>query len=97
MRLEFDRWTWAAGCTIGASAAPPGPSGPAVSQWKVTDLGTLGGKLSTGMGIDNAGQVVGQSCSTADAEMHAFLYSHGSMLDLDTAATASAINGAGPS
>ena len=46
------------------------------------DLGTLGGFLSIGYGINNVGQVIGYSFLTGDLQHHAFLYSGGSMLDL---------------
>jgi probable HAF family extracellular repeat protein len=51
------------------------------------DLGTLGGHSSFAYGINDSGQVVGQSV-TADGQMHAFLYTgtpgvDGHMIDLD--------------
>jgi probable HAF family extracellular repeat protein len=53
------------------------------ATYTVTDLGTLGGKRSVPVSINNAGQVVGNS-ETADGQTHAFLYSGGSMADLGT-------------
>jgi probable HAF family extracellular repeat protein len=46
------------------------------------DLGTLGGTPSTGYGINNLGQVTGESFTTA-GEFHAFLSSNGQMIDLN--------------
>jgi probable HAF family extracellular repeat protein len=46
------------------------------------DLGTLGGDFSQGLAVNASGQVVGAS-STADFQIHAFLYSGGRMLDLN--------------
>jgi len=51
--------------------------------YSVKDLGTLGGDFSRGSGINNAGQVTGQS-STSTGFTHAFLYSNGQMMDLGT-------------
>jgi probable HAF family extracellular repeat protein len=61
----------------------------------VTDLGTLGGVNSHGIGINSAGDVAGQA-SLASGISHAFLYSGGVMTDLGTLggtySTAYAIN-----
>ena len=47
------------------------------------DLGTLGGADSFGIGINDSGQVIGYS-SLAGGGIHAFLYSSGQMMDLNT-------------
>jgi probable HAF family extracellular repeat protein len=47
------------------------------------DLGTLGGSGSVAYGINNNGQVVGQSDMSIGSP-HAFLYSGGQMMDLNT-------------
>src|SRR5256885_15019294 len=47
----------------------------------MTDLGTLGGSSSSGYGINDAGQVTGESL-TASGERHAFLWDKGTMTDL---------------
>ena len=46
------------------------------------DLGTLGGTASFAYAINNRGDVVGQSRTTADASTHAFLYRRGTLTDL---------------
>ena len=51
--------------------------------YSVTDLGTLSGSSTQGIGINNAGQVTGDS-QTVTGQNHAFLYSGGQMLDLGT-------------
>jgi probable HAF family extracellular repeat protein len=64
----------------------------------MTDLGTLGGPSSFAFAINEAGQVVGRSATSAYLT-HAFLYAAGQMEDLGTLggsfSSASAINNAG--
>jgi len=49
------------------------------------DLGTLPGDVySEGLGINIAGQVVGESCSAGFALCRAFIWEHGKMTDLNT-------------
>lgn len=50
---------------------------------KVTDLGTLGGKESCALDINDSDQVVGYS-TTADGKSHAFLWDNGKLTDLGT-------------
>ena len=52
-------------------------------HYTVTDLGTLGGRTSSAVGISDNGQVVGWSLNT-EGRQHAFLYSNGAILDLGT-------------
>jgi probable HAF family extracellular repeat protein len=56
------------------------------TSYTLTDLGILGGDGSSFNffgGINNRGQVVGQSATSGDV-VHAFLYSDGQMIDLGT-------------
>ena len=54
-------------------------------QYSITDLGTLGGTNSFGIGINESGQVVGRAQTTGNAATHGFLYSgNGPMTDLGT-------------
>jgi probable HAF family extracellular repeat protein len=49
----------------------------------ITDLGTLGGLISTTSSLNDADQVAGDS-ETADGQTHAFLWDNGTMTDLGT-------------
>jgi probable HAF family extracellular repeat protein len=48
------------------------------------DLGTLGGTSSAGNAINAAGQITGYANTVGDAAQHAFLYTNGAMVDLNT-------------
>jgi probable HAF family extracellular repeat protein len=52
-------------------------------EGRFTDLGTLGGEISTAYGIDNRDQVVGESETSPGGKRHAFLYSQGTLFDLN--------------
>lgn len=60
----------------------------AAPTYSLTNLGTLGGSYSWANGINNSGQVVGESWTLQDvllgSNSRAFLYSGGSMTDLGT-------------
>jgi len=64
----------------------------------ITDLGSLGGIFSTGLGLNNAGQVVGMGQRT-DGLVHGFVWSGSSLQDIGTlggsTSTAVAINATG--
>jgi probable HAF family extracellular repeat protein len=53
------------------------------SRFAVTDLGTLGGPESYAWGLNNQGQVVGDSL-TASGQDHCFIWQKGQMTDLGT-------------
>ncbi len=59
----------------------------AVVQYKITDLGTLGGTSSRAYGINNTGDIVGRSRGPdkpdgSNGDRNAFLYTNGQMLNL---------------
>jgi probable HAF family extracellular repeat protein len=53
------------------------------SNGSVSDLGTFGGLQTTPDGLNNSGQVVGWSTMPGEAAFHAFLYSDGTLFDLN--------------
>ena len=61
-----------------------------VSSYTLTDLGTLGGNQSLAYGINASGLIVGESWFDETEKSHAFLYSGGTMYDLN-----SLVSGAG--
>jgi probable HAF family extracellular repeat protein len=67
-----------------AALCQPVAAAPAAAQWTVTGLGTLGGSQSSGRGINNAGQVTGDSGTAGNLAEHAFFYSNGSLTSLGT-------------
>jgi probable HAF family extracellular repeat protein len=54
------------------------------SSYNITDLGTLGGAYSVPNAINASGQVAGNSLTTGNAAVHAFLWNNGKMQDLGT-------------
>ncbi len=71
----------------------------AATMYTVTDLGTLGGNLSVGFGINASGEVTGRSLLADNSTFHAFVYD-GTMHDLGslgigTYSSGSAINASG--
>src|SRR3984893_17553300 len=53
-------------------------------RYTITDLGTLGGGFSEGVGINNRGSVSGTSYLPGDAVVHGFFWQRGVMTDLGT-------------
>lgn len=68
-------------------------------QYEITDVNTLGGDESRAYGINDSGQVVGESKYSDDWYTHAFLYENGVMTDIGkdvgNKSTAHAINNNG--
>ncbi len=60
------------------------PAAQAQNSYTVTDLGTLGGNASEALGVNNRGEVIGDSRIPNSTLFHAFLYSGGQMQDLGT-------------
>jgi|HubBroStandDraft_1064217.scaffolds.fasta_scaffold112893_1 probable HAF family extracellular repeat protein len=54
------------------------------TRYAVTDLGTLGGTSSVGLGINAAGRVAGSANLTTGGPQHAFLWHDGNLKDLGT-------------
>src|SRR5258706_790127 len=74
------------------------PHAAIAAEWTLIDLGTLGGSISYGAAVSNSGYVAG--CAEVSAGVfHAFVYSNGSMRDLDpggaAGSCANAVNDAG--
>ena len=65
-------------------------------KYTVTDLGTLGGIQSVGLGVSKSGDVTGSSTVVCpDCGSHAFLYHDGQMQDLGTLPNGSSSEGIG--
>ena len=63
---------------VSASAS----TGLGQARWVIRDLGTLGGKSSVAVAINDRGQVVGSSGTRGCKRDHAFLWGNGKMRDL---------------
>lgn len=68
---------------LGLSLAAWGTA-QAAPTYTITDLGTLGGTISSGDGINTSGEVTGYSATSGNAAIHAFLYDGSTMNDLGT-------------
>jgi probable HAF family extracellular repeat protein len=56
------------------STSTPDVAASALPRYHITDLGTLGGVSSSGLGINASGQVTGSSGTAGEAESHAFVW-----------------------
>ena len=78
---------------VAVSAAAIAPmfrtSAQSPPTYTFTDLGTLGGTTSKALGVNNCGQVVGESSLTGTSPTHPFLWRDGVMIDLGTLGGAS--------
>ncbi len=66
------------------AAATHAGAQPAPIAYSVVDLGTLGGTYIHVTGLNSNGQVVGYATTNGPADLHAFIYSGGTMRDLGT-------------
>lgn len=81
-----------------------GASGPRAFRWTGgtgVDLGTLGGSISVGYGLNNLGHVVGYAAAVGDTDYHAYKAVGQSLFDLGTlggnVSAALAVNDSGQS
>ncbi|HEX9061537.1 MAG TPA: dockerin type I domain-containing protein [Clostridia bacterium] len=98
-RIEFLNSVNSKGIAVGQFTNEKGENHACIlNNEKITDLGTLGGKESCALDINDSDQVVGYS-STADGKSHAFLWDNGKLTDLGTlggdSSSALAINNKG--
>src|SRR5918993_866859 len=83
---------WVATVLVAIAFATSGAAAP--PQYSVLDLGALLPDVSVATGINDAGMVTGYTRFAGDAQVHAFLYSHGVMHDLGTIGQSSSFGGA---
>jgi probable HAF family extracellular repeat protein len=79
----------AAGISFTTTAPNPATGLPTIDPFlwdgkKMIDLGTLGGTIGFGNGLNNQGQVVGQSNLEGDHTHHAFIWDRGVLTEIGT-------------
>jgi probable HAF family extracellular repeat protein len=79
-RISLVACTLFAGLVVGVGLSAQEPP----QRYAVTDLGTLGGTVSSGEGINNKGWVAGFSTLPGDTVTHGVLWRDGMMTDLGT-------------
>jgi probable HAF family extracellular repeat protein len=92
--MKFKTWTRIIALALFAATAIPvqlaaqeqqrAPVKQPFQRYAVTDLGTLGGTFSFGVGINNEGWVAGLSTLPGDLNQHAFVWRNGKITDLGT-------------
>jgi probable HAF family extracellular repeat protein len=71
-------------CLVAAALAVSIPAQASDSEWKVRDLGSLGGFFTVPFGLNDDGQVVGFSFVEGNAAGHAYLWDSGEMTEIGT-------------
>jgi probable HAF family extracellular repeat protein len=97
------KWQLAVVCLLTLSLLPFAPvrraRAQAAAAYTVTDIGTLGGTQSAGMGLDDCGRVVGESEPSPFSPRHPFFWDNGQLTDIGTFGgqngVASAVNKSG--
>ena len=84
MRVRLATGMMGAALVMCASSGVVSQSPESSDTYTITDLGTLGGTVSSAAAINASGQVVGWARIPGDAAAHAFLWQDGSMTDLGT-------------
>jgi probable HAF family extracellular repeat protein len=72
------------GAIVGDISVISSPTRAAIARdGRILEIGTLGGSFSTARAINNRGDIVGAALTGGDAAHHGFLYSGGTMMDLN--------------
>lgn len=71
-------------CALSSAVLGAAQAAAATASFDFVGLGTLGGSFSSGLAINDAGQVVGYSYGPGNGYAHAFRWFGGTMEDLGT-------------